>query len=170
MIQNYKIDLAHSSISFTVKHMLVYKVNGSFKKFSGNLSYDVKTVLNSKLDITLDIASIDTNDKQRDNHLKSTEFFNIEKFPLITYKSNNFAMNGKELVIKGDLAIHGVCQKLNLQIKVPIERNEILYIEGICKIKRKDFGLTWHGLLEAPGLLVGDDIDIKFKVQATKTV
>lgn len=170
MTQIYKIDPNNSSISFSVKHMFVSKVHGSFKKFSGNFSYDHKNVSNSKLEVVIDIESIETSDEQRDTHLKSSDFFNIKKYPLITFKSKNFQMNSNELLIKGELDIHGVCKGLILQIKAPIEQQEVLYVEGTTQIKRKDFGLTWHGVLEAAGLLVGDDINIKFKIQATKMV
>lgn len=162
MVTTYQIDPAHSLANFSVKHMMVAKVNGGFKNISGKFLYDSNKIDQSSVEVTIDASTIDTRDKLRDNHLKGADFFNVEKFPALTFKSSHFEQKRSELLVTGDLTIHGVTKKVTLQVTAPQE--ELKSLSGKCKIKRKDFGLTWHGVLEAPGMLVGDEVSITFEV------
>jgi len=162
MATTYQIDPAHSTAKFSVKHMMVAKVHGGFKNISGTFCYDSEKIEQSSVDVSIDASSIDTRDEQRDSHLKGVDFFNAEKFPTITFKSIRFEQNQHELLVTGNLTIHGVTKKITLQVKAP--GKELKGLSGKTKIRRKDFGLIWHGVMEAAGILVGDEISINFEV------
>lgn len=162
MATTYQIDPAHSSARFSVNHMMFAKVYGVFKTMSGTFNYDPDKIDQSKVEVTIDASSIDTRDEQRDSHLRGVDFFNVEKFPNLTFKSRRFEQNGDELLVTGDLTIHGVKRLVTLKVTVPGKETKVL--SGKTKIRRKDFGLTWHGLLEAAGILVGDEISVTFDV------
>jgi polyisoprenoid-binding protein YceI len=172
MTNTYQIDSSHSSANFSVKHMMIAKVHGGFEKLSGTFIYDSANPKNSSIDVTIDAASINTREAQRDAHLKSADFFDIEKYPTLTFKSTNIEKDQ----IKGNLTIHGVTQHVILEIDGPSEEmkdpwgNTKIAFSGTTKIKRKDFGLTWNAALEAGGLLVADDVAISFDVQLVKQV
>ena len=170
----YRIDPAHSSVSFSVKHMMIAKVNGGFEKMNGTLVYDPKDPAKTAVDVTIEAASINTHEAQRDTHLKSADFFDVEKYPTLTFKATRTEGSGDELKITGDLSIHGVTQKVTLNVERPSEEmkdpwgNMKIGASGATKIKRKDFGLNWNAALEAGGFLVGDDVNISFDVQFAK--
>lgn len=170
MTNIYHIDPSHSSANFSIKHMMIAKVHGGFDKLSGKFIFDAANPQNSSIEVTIDAASINTREAQRDTHLKSAEFFDIEQYPTLTFKSTRIDKNQ----IKGDLTIHGVTQTVILEIDGPSEEvkdpwgNIKIALAGTTKIKRKDFGLTWNAALEAGGLLVADDVAISFDVQLVK--
>lgn len=172
MTNIYHIDPSHSSANFSIKHMMIAKVHGGFDKLSGKFIFDAANPQNSSIEVTIDAASINTREAQRDTHLKSAEFFDIEKYPTLTFKSTRIDKDQ----IKGDLTIHGVTQAVILEIDGPSEEmkdpwgNIKIALSGTAKIKRKDFGLTWNAALEAGGLLVADDVAISFDVQLVKQV
>ncbi len=175
MTTQYQIDPAHSTASFSIKHMMIAKVHGGFEKMSGTLTLDSANPALSKVEAQIETASINTREAQRDAHLKSADFFDAEKFPLITFKSTAVEKSGDgELKVKGDLTIHGVTQKVTLDIEGPSQEvkdpwgNTKIGVSGTTKIKRKDFGLTWNAALEAGGVLVGDDVNITLEVQFVK--
>lgn len=172
----YQIDPSHSEAQFTIKHMMIAKVHGGFEKLSGTFIYDPNNLAKSSVDVVIDASSISTRDAQRDAHLKSADFFDIEKYPTLTFKSTRIEKNGSDLKIVGDLTIHGVTNSVTLDVEGPSEElkdpwgNAKIGASATTKIKRKDFGLTWNAALEAGGLLVGDDVNISIDVQFVKAV
>jgi len=176
MSNTYQIDPSHSSANFSIKHMMIAKVHGGFEKMSGTFVYDPSNLGNSNVHVTIDVASINTREAQRDAHLKSADFFDVEKYSSITFKSTLFDKNGSDLKILGDLTIHGVTRSVTLDVEGPSEElkdpwgNAKIGASAATKISRKDFGLTWNAALEAGGLLVGDDVTISIDVQFVKAV
>jgi polyisoprenoid-binding protein YceI len=174
MSTTYQIDPSHSTASFSIKHMMIAKVHGGFEKMSGQLVYDKEQPTKSSIDVSIETASINTRESQRDTHLKSPDFFDVEKYPTITFKSTRIEGQLGDLKVVGDLTIHGVTQSVSLDVEGPSEEikdpwgNIKIGASGQTKIKRKDFGLTWNAALEAGGLLVGDDVTITLDVQFVK--
>lgn len=170
----YQIDPSHSSASFSVKHMMIAKVHGGFEKLSGKLVYDPASPAQTNIEVAIETASINTREAQRDTHLKSPDFFDIEKYPQITFKSRQFEKAGDDYKVVGDLTIHGVTKQVTLDMESPTAEikdpwgNVKMAVSGSTKIKRKDFGLTWNAALEAGGVLVGDDVTITLDVQFVK--
>lgn len=175
-MSTYQIDPSHSSASFSIKHMMIAKVHGAFEKISGTLNYDPASPLNTAVDVAIEAASINTREAQRDAHLKSADFFDVEKYPVISFKSQSFEKSEDGYKVVGDLTIHGVTNKVTLAMESPSEElkdpwgNTKMAVSGTTKIKRKDFGLTWNAALEAGGVLVGDDVNITLDIQFVKQV
>jgi polyisoprenoid-binding protein YceI len=154
-----------------VRH-LVTKVRGRFSDFEGTLNYDEATPENSKVTFSIKAASIDTNEAQRDTHLRSADFFEVEKYPTLTFASKRIVKKGSETFdVIGDLTIHGVTKEVTLPVthlgaaKDPWG-NQRLGFEAELTVNRKDFGLMWNAALETGGFLVGDDVKITLSVQA----
>ena len=174
-MKTYKIDSAHSSANFTVRHMMIAKVHGGFKKMEGTLQYDPTDLGNTKVEATVDATSIDTREAERDTHLKSEDFFNVEKYPNITFKSTKVEPKGDEVLVTGDLTIRGVTKEVTLEMeKFTGEQkdpwgNYRIGSSATGKIKRKDFGLNWNAALEAGGVLVGDEVKIEVDVQFVRS-
>lgn len=172
----YNIDPSHSSIGFSIKHMMIAKVHGAFEKFSGKLNLDSSDISKSSIEVSIDAASINTHEAQRDGHLKSADFFDVEKFPTLSFKSSRVEGKSGDLKVTGDLTIHGVTQKVVLDVEGPSAEmkdpwgNLKIGVSASTKIKRKDFGLTWNAALEAGGFLVGDDVTINIELQLVKQV
>jgi polyisoprenoid-binding protein YceI len=175
-MSKYQIDPSHSVATFSVKHMMIAKVHGGFQKLSGQLNYDPANPAKSSVEVVIDAASINTHEEKRDAHLRSPDFFDVEKYPTITFKSSRVEGSGDELKVVGDLTIHGVSQKVTLDVEGPSGEmkdpwgNVKIGASGQTKIKRKDFGLTWNAALETGGFLVGDDVIIQIDVQFVKQV
>jgi polyisoprenoid-binding protein YceI len=176
MKTTYLIDPAHSTASFSVKHMMIAKVHGGFGKMKGSFTFDPQNPSNSKVEAVIETGSINTGDTQRDTHLKSAEFFDVEKFPTITYSSTQLEKQGEGMKILGNLTIHGVTKQVILDVDGPTSEvkdpwgNIKVGASGSARIKRKDFGLSWNAALEAGGVLVGDDVNITLDVQFVKQV
>lgn len=174
MSNTYQIDPSHSTASFSIKHMMIAKVHGGFEKLSGTLVYDAASPSKSSVQVAIETNSINTREPQRDTHLRSPDFFDVEKYPTITFKSTRVEGSGGELKVIGDLTIHGVTQQVTLDVDGPSDEmkdpwgNIKIGASGSTKIKRKDFGLTWNAALEAGGFLVGDDVTINLDVQFVK--
>lgn len=172
----YNIDPSHSSIGFSIKHMMIAKVHGAFEKFSGKLNLDSSDISKSSIEVSIEAASINTHEAQRDGHLKSADFFDVEKFPTLSFKSSRVEGKSGDLKVTGDLTIHGVTQKVVLDVEGPSAEmkdpwgNLKIGVSASTKIKRKDFGLTWNAALEAGGFLVGDDVTINIELQLVKQV
>lgn len=153
---------------------MIAKVHGGFEKLSGTLQYDAADVTKSSIEVTIDTASINTREPQRDTHLKSADFFDVEKFPTITFKSSKVEKDGDDLKVTGNLTIHGVTKEVGLAVEGPTAEmkdpygNTKIGASATTKIKRKDFGLSWNAALEAGGVLVGDDVTISLDVQFAK--
>ena len=174
MNQIYQIDPSHSTASFSVKHMMIAKVHGAFEKMSGKLIYSASDLSQTSVEVAIEASSITTREAQRDAHLKSADFFEVEKYPLINFKSSRVEGKPGDLKVIGDLTINCVTQKVTLEVEGPSDEvkdpwgNFRIAASGTTKIKRKDFGLTWNTALEAGGLLVGDDVTITLEVQFVK--
>lgn len=173
-MNTFELDQAHSSANFSIKHMMIAKVNGGFKKLKGTLVFDKNNLAGSSVVAEIETASIDTKEPQRDNHLKSADFFDAEKYPTINFKSTSFEGKDGEYKVKGDLTIHGVTKPVELklegldsELKDPYGNIKV-GASATTKINRKDFGLTWNAALETGGILVGEDVNITIDVQFVK--
>jgi len=165
------IDKAHSEALFQVRH-LVTKVRGSFGDFAGTIQFDQARPEQSSVSFTVQAASIDTNNADRDAHLRSNDFFAVEQYPTLTFTSTSIAAKGgNDYTVSGDLTIRGVTKRIDLPVtflgaaKDPWG-NEKLGFETEITINRKDFGLTWNAALETGGFLVGDEVKISVSIQA----
>ena len=169
----WTFDLSHSSVQFHVRHLMVSKVHGRFTKWSGNLALDGADLTKSKLDVTIDAASIFTEEQKRDDHLRSADFLDAEKFPTITFRSGKIEKKGDRYDVHGDLTIHGVTKPVVLeveggdQVKDPWGGTRTGF-SAKTHVSRKEFGLTWNVALETGGLLVGDKIEISLEIEAIK--
>ena len=171
---DYKIDSAHSAAEFKVKHLMVSNVRGTFSKVNGMLEFDAKNLATAKVDATIDVATVDTREPDRDKHLKSPDFFDAEKFPQMTFKSRKWAAAGKDYKVTGDLTIRGVTKEVTLNVtEVTPESKGMMgetrvgaQITG--RINRKDFGVSWNKTLDAGGLAVSDDVDLTLDISAIK--
>jgi len=171
----WNIDPAHSVAEFKVKHMMIANVKGHFSKITGVLTRDESNVANSSVEVSIEAASIETRDAQRDAHLKSADFFDVETHPFLSFKSNGIKkVHDGELFVEGALTIHGVTRKVTFDVEGPTPPakdpwgNTRIAISGNTKINRKDFGLTWNSALEAGGILVGDEVTINLDVEFVK--
>jgi len=171
----WNLDPVHSVAEFKVKHMMISNVKGQFTGITGVLTLDENDVTNSRVEATLDVASINTRDPQRDAHLKSADFFDVANFPTLDFKSTAVKRTGDgELAVTGDLTIHGVTRPVVFNVEGPTAPgkdpwgNTRVGLSAVTKISRKDFGLTWNATLEAGGILVGDDVTITLDVQFVK--
>ena len=171
----WKIDPVHSVAEFKVKHMMITNVKGQFTGVSGSLSLDENDLTLSRVEATIDAASINTREPQRDTHLKSPDFFDVEKFPTLSFKSTHVSRNADgDLQVAGALTIHGVTRNVTFEVEGPTAPakdpwgNTRLGLSAITKINRKDFGLTWNAALETGGILVGDEVTITLDVEFIK--
>jgi polyisoprenoid-binding protein YceI len=170
----YQIDSAHSSAQFTVRHMMISNVRGEFTKLSGSIAYDPADPANSSVEATIEAASINTRDPQRDAHLKSADFFDVERFPALTFRATEIGVRDGEGKVKGDLTIHGVTREAVLHVEGPTPEakdpwgNLRIGATATAKINRKDFGLTWNAALEAGGVLVGEEVKITIDLEAIR--
>jgi polyisoprenoid-binding protein YceI len=171
----WNIDPVHSVAEFKVKHMMISNVKGQFTKVGGVLALDEQDVTKSKIEASIDAASLNTRDDQRDAHLKSADFFHVETHPTLSFKSTGIKRTGDgELTVTGDLTIHGVTRNVAFSVEGPTPPakdpwgNIRVGLAATTKINRKDFGLTWNAALETGGILVGDEITITLDVQFVK--
>jgi polyisoprenoid-binding protein YceI len=162
-------------VEFKVKHMMISNVKGQFAKVSGTMIFDESDLKNSRVEVSAEAASIHTGDEQRDAHLKSADFFDVEKHPSLTFKSTAITIvRDGELSIEGDLTIHGISRKVSFAVEGPTPPNKDpwgntrIAVAATTKINRKDFGLTWNAALETGGILVGEDVTITLDVQFVK--
>lgn len=173
-MSKFQIDPSHSTASFSIKHMMIAKVHGAFEKMSGQLEFDPANISQAKVEVKIEANSINTREPQRDTHLKSADFFDVEKYPQLSFKSTKVFQDGDNLKVVGDLTIHGVTKSITLDVEGPSKEmkdpwgNVKIGASATTKIKRKDFGLTWNAALEAGGVLVGDDVNITLDVQFVK--
>jgi len=171
----WNLDPAHSVAEFKVKHMMISNVKGRFTALTGTLTLDESNIADSQFEATIQAASIDTGEAQRDAHLKSADFLDVEKFPTLSLKSTRVTVKGEgEHAAEGDLTIHGVTRKVVFNVEGPTPPakdpwgNTRIGLSATTKISRKDFGLTWNAALETGGFLVGDDVSIALEVQFVK--
>lgn len=172
----WNIDPVHSAAQFKVKHMMISNVKGEFTAVKGSLEFDEQNVENSSVQAEIDASTINTRDPQRDAHLKSADFFDVEKFPTLSFRSTQVSRKGGgELTVTGELTIHGITRPVTVVVEGPSEAtkdpwgNTRIGISATTKINRKDFGLTWNAALETGGILVGEEVTITLDVQFVKS-
>ncbi len=168
----YTIDTSHSSADFSVRHMMVSNVKGSFGKTTGTIVYDAKNLAASSVDATIDATSINTRNEQRDNHLRSADFFDVAQFPTIEFVSTGVRYQDGDFLVDGDLTIHGVTKPVTFELEFGGFGTDPYgnYKAGATAtgvINREDFGLTWNAALETGGVLVGKDVTITLDLQGS---
>lgn len=172
-LQRWNIDPSHSSVHFTVRHMVISKVRGSFERYQGSVAFDEANPEASQVSVQIETASIQTHEAKRDAHLRSPDFFDVEKFPSLTFESTKVAKGGQGYLVTGKLSLHGVSKDVVLDVEMlgkgkdPWGQERIAF-QGKASLNRKDFGLNWNQALEAGGVLVGEKIDIELDVEAIK--
>jgi polyisoprenoid-binding protein YceI len=165
------IDRSHSEVGFQVRHLLS-KVRGRFVDFNGAIAFDEQHPQSSKIDVTIQAASIDTAEADRDKHLRSADFFDVEQYPLLTFKSTSVTPRGGNVYdVAGELTIHGVTRPVILPASFlgatqdPWGNTRYVF-EAELTLSRRDFGLSWNAALETGGLVVGDEVRVSISVQA----
>lgn len=172
----WSIDNSHSGVNFSVRHMMVTTVRGSFQNFSGMIDFDPANPAAGSVEVTIDANSINTGANDRDNHLRSADFFDVANHPNITFKSTKIEVKGDNAgKIYGDLTIHGVTRQVVLETEFLGENTnpwgaKVIGFNATTKINREDFGLTWNVALETGGVLVGKEIKIELDVEAALVV
>jgi polyisoprenoid-binding protein YceI len=168
----WNLDPAHSMAEFKVRHMMISNVKGQFKSMTGSLVLDQSDIARSHVEATIDASSIDTREPQRDAHLRSADFFDVERFPALTFRSTEVRRAGDdELAVSGELTIHGVVRPVQFRVEgLDVPRKDPwggtrIGISATTKINRRDFGLTWNTALETGGILVGEEVTITLDVE-----
>ena len=169
----YVVDKSHTNIGFTVKHMLIATVPGKFNDYSIDFMFDAKDLNKSSVKATIKTASINTDDEKRDEHLRSPDFFDAEKYPEITFQSSSIMKKGDDYIAKGTLTMRGVSKEIELPFKVlgPVQDpwgNTKLGVEASLTVDRQEYGISWSKALDAGGLVVSDDVNIKLDVEMNK--
>ncbi|OIQ86894.1 protein YceI [mine drainage metagenome] len=168
------IDSSHSEVGFTVRHLMVSKVRGLFEKFSGTITV-ADDFTASRVEATIDAASVSTRDEARDNHIRTNDFFGVEEHPTWTFVSTGISSKGSDYALAGDLTIKGVTKPVILDLEVlgvnkdPWGNTKVGFTAS-TKINRKDFGIEWNAPLETGGILVSDDVTITLEIQAALQV
>ncbi|WP_163102496.1 YceI family protein [Peribacillus alkalitolerans] len=170
----WALDTTHSSIDFSIRHMMVSNVKGSFNSFSATIEADPTDLTTAVIQFAIDLESVDTRNADRDNHLRTADFFDIEKYPQLTFVATNIVKTGEnEYDVTGDVSLHGVTRPEKFVVtfegagKDPWG-NEKAGFSGKGSINRSDYGLTWNAALETGGILVGDQVKISLEIQAAK--
>ncbi|HEY0674403.1 MAG TPA: YceI family protein [Longimicrobiales bacterium] len=170
----WQIDAAHTDVGFAVKHMMISTVKGRFADLSGTIALDEADLAGSSVEVTINAASVDTRQEQRDAHLRSADFFDVETYPTLTFRSRRVESIGNgQFRVVGDLTIRGVTREVVLEAADEGRGrdpwgNERAGFSAKTVIDRRDFGLTWNAALETGGILVGNDIRISLEVEALK--
>lgn len=171
---SWKIDSAHAQVKFSVRHMMIMNVSGRFEKFGGIVEFNEQDPINSSVEVQIEAASINTNEPQRDEHLKSPDFLNVEQYPYLTFKSKRIEkIDESHGRIVGDLTIRDVTNEVVLeteylgQAQSPWGTTNAGF-NAHTKINRKDWGLTWNVALETGGVLVGDEVAINIELELIK--
>ncbi len=169
----YELDPAHSTIGFSIKHLLISRVQGRFTDVAGVILYDESDITKSSVDVAIKTGSINTQVEKRDAHLKSPDFFDAEKFPMITFKSSRVEKTGDGYLCVGTLTMHGVSKELSIpfeitgKVKDP-QGNTRIGVDAELSLNRQDYGISWNKAMEGGGLLVGNDVKITLSVEAVK--
>ncbi|MDT8420457.1 MAG: YceI family protein [Desulfuromonadales bacterium] len=169
----YEVDPAHSQVHFTVAHLVVFKVRGAFTDFTGTAEADTAAQTLESVSATINTSSIDTRIEKRDNHLRSEDFFAVERFPQITFVSTRIIGSGSDITVYGNLTIRDQTREIMLKGSYLGSQkdgwgNQVAGFAATGKINRKDFGLTWNKVLEGGGLTVGEEVEIGLEIQAKK--
>jgi len=168
----WQVDLAHSSFQFKIRHLTVSNVKGDFNKFQGVANIDDQNISHLKVEVAIDVASVNTGHAQRDEHLRGPDFFDVTKYPTITFVSKKVnKTDTNRLKVIGDLTLRGVTREVTVDLEGPTPEvkdpwgNFRRGVTATTKINRRDFGLTWNKVLDTGGLVVGDEVDIYIEVE-----
>ncbi len=171
----WQIDPDHSSFQFKVRHLTVSNVKGDFTKVKGSVTMDDKDISNLNVELTIDAASVNTGHAKRDEHLRAADFFDVARYPTITFVSKKVTKDGLgRLKVTGDLTMHGVTREVTVNVEGPTQEvkdpggNFRRGATGTARVNRKDFGLTWNRTLETGGVVVGEDVDIFVEIELIK--
>jgi polyisoprenoid-binding protein YceI len=174
-VSDWQIDSAHTAAQFSVRHMMLSNVRGHFGKTTGSARFDPKDPAKATLEASVEVASIDTREPKRDAHLKSADFFDVQKFPAITFRSKRVeAAAAGHLKLVGDLTMHGVTREVALDVEGPTPEMKDAQGGGrigasaTARISRKEFGMTWNRAIEAGGVVVGDEVAITIDVELVR--
>lgn len=170
----YKIDHSHSSVEFSVRHMVISNVKGGFDEFDGSILFDPENIENSSVEFSINTASINTKEEKRDDHLRSPDFFDAAKYPNITFKSSAIKKTSDGHVAVGTLTIRGVSKQIELPFRLsgPVTNprgQAVLGVEVEYKLNRQDFGVSWSQKLDTGGLVVGDEVKVELNIEAQKS-
>ncbi|MEK6267166.1 MAG: YceI family protein [Planococcus sp. (in: firmicutes)] len=170
-MKKWTVDTAHSEIGFSVKHMMISKVRGTFTSYEATIEANEEDLQGALIDFKIDVASISTKNNDRDAHLRSADFFDAEQFPHIAFKANEIVKKGDEYTMTGDLTMKDVTRPVTFDVEYNGKGTNPWGVEVVAynvdgKVNRKDFGLTWNQALETGGVMVGEDIKIHLEVQA----
>ena len=173
----WQIDPAHTAASFAVKHLMISTVRGEFKGITGTVNWDDQDITKSTVDVTIDAKTVDTNEPNRDKDLKSDHFFDVEKYPTITFKSKKVEQVAVgKLKVTGDLTIHGVTKEVVLDVEGPSASvkdpwgNTRVAISATTKVNRQDYSVKWNATIDGGGVVVGDDVNITIDLEMIKKV
>lgn len=162
----WSIDSEQSKIEFAIKNMVVNKVTGNFSKVSGNVIYDGQTTENAAVNASIDVATVDTKDSKRDEHLRKKDFFDVASFPVATFKSNRIvSKDGTNFVINGSLTLHGVTKEVVLNAKKTEAPSGTMHLVATTKLNRRDFGVSF-----GPSAMIGDNVDLTLNIHLVKPV
>jgi polyisoprenoid-binding protein YceI len=168
----WQLDPAHSAAHFSVRHLMISNVRGEFSKLSGNILLDSDDPTRSAVEVSMETASINTREPQRDEHLRSADFFDVANHPTITFRSKTITADGPEhFKLAGDLTIRGVTKDVTFDVEGPTPAvkdpwgNVRAGVTATAKINRKDFGLVWNALVEGGGVMVGDQVSITLEAE-----
>lgn len=173
--RTWKVDPVHSSVSFKVRH-LFSQVQGKFTDFSGTITYDPQNPGAASVEAQVQAASIDTDNDKRDGHLRSADFFEVETYPLITFKSTKVEEGEDGLQVTGDFTMHGVTKPVTLDVDFlgagphPMTDALVAGFSARGTVDRKEFGITWNKVLDAGGAMLGDEVEIMIEVEAGESV
>ena len=174
--QEFVVDKVHSSISFTIRHMVVSKVRGNFNDFDVTIKADPNDITKSSVTAVIRAASIDTDNEKRDAHLRSADFFDVEKFPEITFKSIRVKKKDDKYELWGTLTMHGITKNIIIPFEILGQMtdpagNTLVGVEGQLELDRKDYGLTWNRTLDKGGVVVGTEVNIEIllEIKSKKT-
>jgi len=167
------LDPTHSEVTFKVKHLMFTNVSGNFTKFEATAESDDENFDNASFSFSADVDSVNTNNADRDGHLKSADFFDAAQFPTITFTSTSIAKDGNDLKVTGDLTVHGVTKSVTLDTEFGgIQKDPWGNIKSgfsvTGKINRKDFGLSWNAALETGGVMLGEEVKLALELQFVK--
>jgi polyisoprenoid-binding protein YceI len=169
----WKLDPAHTLVEFSAKHLMISTVKGRISDVEGVINVDQNEPFNSSVEVTMNAASLDTRIEQRDQHLRSSDFLDVEKFPLIKFRSTDIQGDEQNFKLTGDLTIRDITRPITLDVTFEGQTKdpwggERIGFSATGKLDRRDFGLTWNVILESGGLTVSNDIKIQLEVEAIK--
>ena len=172
LASEWQVDTAHTTAQFTVKHMMISKVRGQFQNVTGTVMLDDKDATKSHVDVAIDAATIDTREAKRDAHLKSADFFDVQKCPKLTFKSTKIEKQGAgKYAVTGELTMHCQTHPLTLTVEAPdtVQKSpwgtQVRGVSATGKLSRKEWGLSWNKALEAGGVVVSDEVELQIDAE-----